>query len=134
MTPSDWKLSSIAMVRCFPIFMTSFLLSNLSAIHGAPHASHEALVEDSYAREWCNDPFYRGVFALFGPAQFYDSFYLPVGSGGSDLGASGGGESVTIFENLNIPAAQGGLHLEGEGTSTHHAWVLGALNAVWLAV
>lgn len=35
---------------------------------------------------------------------------------------------------MTKPAAKGSLHFAGEATSTHHAWIVGALDSAWRAV
>ena len=40
----------------------------------------------------------------------------------------------SMFASMKAPAADGKLHIAGEATSAHHAWVLGALNSAWRAV
>lgn len=40
-----------------------------------------------------------------------------------------------MFTSLKKPAgANSRIHIAGEATSVHHAWVLGALNSAWRAV
>jgi len=91
-------------------------LKNLSDMHGRPKEYFGNLV-DHYAYDWHNDPNARGAFALFGPGQFGHP-----------------NETNSLFASMKMPAAGGYLHLAGEATSVHHAWVLGALNSAWRAV
>uniref|UniRef100_D8PKZ2 Amine oxidase domain-containing protein n=1 Tax=Schizophyllum commune (strain H4-8 / FGSC 9210) TaxID=578458 RepID=D8PKZ2_SCHCM len=91
-------------------------LKNLSQLHGVPVEKFGPLL-DHYAYDWHNDENARGAFALFGPAQFSQK----------DSGSS-------LFASVKAPAAGGKLHIAGEATSAHHAWVLGALNSAWRAV
>ncbi|KIY73413.1 hypothetical protein CYLTODRAFT_428506 [Cylindrobasidium torrendii FP15055 ss-10] len=92
-------------------------LKNLSDMHGIPVEKFGRLV-DHYTYNWHNDEFARGAFALFGTAQFAD---------GTERGN-------TMFASMKAPAAGGKLHIAGEATSVHHAWVLGSLNSAWRAV
>ncbi|KAH9927100.1 uncharacterized protein BXZ73DRAFT_48983 [Epithele typhae] len=103
--------------------LVDITLQNLSALHNVPVESMGPLV-DHFAFNWHNDPNARGAFALFGPGQF------GVSSGGTDGTAQG----QSMFASLKAPAAKGRLHVAGEATSVHHAWVLGALNSAWRAV
>ena len=73
---------------------------------------------DSYALDWHSDPLARGAFALFGPGQFGYT----------------GDQGESLFASMKAPGANGKLHIAGEATSVHHAWVLGALNSGWRAV
>lgn len=95
--------------------LVELTLKNLSQLHGIPVTAFGKLV-DHYAYNWHNDPNARGAFALFGPGQF------------GKLGQN------SLFASVKVPAAYGKLHLAGEATSVHHAWVLGALNSAWRAV
>jgi monoamine oxidase len=104
--------------------LEELVLSNLAAMHGVDQKKLKGLMEGSFAHAWYNDPMYRGAFALFGPTQFYGNAY--------DLDSDR--MEPGMFESLKFPAAQGKLHFAGEATSTHHAWILGALNSAWRAV
>ena len=92
-------------------------LQNLSALHGVSVAQMGPL-EAHFAWNWHADPLARGAFALFGPGQF----------------GPGGAGSGSLFASMKAPGAGGRLHIAGEATSAHHAWVLGALNSAWRAV
>jgi len=97
--------------------MIEMVLNNLATLHGIAKEKMGKLV-DHKAWNWHDDPYARGAFALFGPAQF---------------GRTGHGESM--FTSLKSPAgANSRIHIAGEATSVHHAWVLGALNSAWRAV
>ncbi|KAF8183763.1 hypothetical protein K438DRAFT_1599145 [Mycena galopus ATCC 62051] len=96
--------------------LVELTLQNLSQLHGVPIEKFGPLL-DHYAFNWHNDDNARGAFALFGPGQF----------GNPHRGNS-------MFASMKAPAANGKLHIAGEATSVHHAWVLGALNSAWRAV
>ena len=97
--------------------LVELVLDNLATLHGIDREQMGELV-DHKAWNWHDDPYARGAFALFGPAQF---------------GRIGHGES--LFTSLRKPAgANSRIHIAGEATSVHHAWVLGALNSAWRAV
>ena len=85
-------------------------------------AEIDSRITDSFAFAWYNDPNYRGAFAIFGPSQFYDT--TPIVNGG---GAS-------LFDSVKVPGPGGRFHVAGEATSTHHGWIIGALNSAWRAV
>jgi len=109
------------------------ILNDLAKLH--PFISLEKLHEQFYemhAFDWYADPNYSGAFALFGPGQFKN-----------------------LYPILSRPTADGNLHLIGEGTSlsfpppstfpspftnpppatsTHHAWIVGALNSSYRGV
>ena len=96
--------------------LVELTLNNLSQLHGVPREKFGKLV-DHYAYDWHHSENARGAFALFGPGQF---------------GQPAPGSS--LFASMKAPAAGGKLHIAGEATSAHHAWVLGALNSAWRAV
>jgi monoamine oxidase len=96
--------------------LVDLTLQNLSQLHGVPVDKFGPLL-DHYAYNWHNDEYARGAFALFGPGQF---------------GRTKQGNSM--FASMKAPSPNGGLHIAGEATSVHHAWVLGALNSAWRAV
>ncbi|KAI0338506.1 amine oxidase [Trametopsis cervina] len=97
--------------------LVELTLDNLSQLHGVSREAMGPLL-DAFAYDWHNDPHARGAFALFGPGQF----------GQSEQGNS-------LFASMKSPAGRNGrLHIAGEATSAHHAWVLGALNSAWRAV
>ena len=64
-----------------------------------------------HAYDWYHNPYTSGAFALFGPGQFSH-----------------------LYPFLTRPAADGKLHFVGEATSTHHAWIAGALQSALRAV
>ncbi|OCH84180.1 hypothetical protein OBBRIDRAFT_742042 [Obba rivulosa] len=99
-----------------PDNLVNLTLSNLERLHGISRDKFGPVLATS-AYNWEADPRARGAFALFGPAQF---------------GRPNDKES--LFTSLKAPAAKGRLHIAGEATSVHHAWVLGALNSAWRAV
>jgi hypothetical protein len=41
----------------------------------------------------------------------------------------GPGQFSNMYPDLTKPAAKGNLHFAGEATSTHHAWISGALES-----
>ncbi|TBU23609.1 hypothetical protein BD311DRAFT_673539 [Dichomitus squalens] len=96
--------------------LVELTLNNLSHLHGVPREKFGKLV-DHYAYNWHNDENARGAFALFGPGQFGQPT-----------------RNNSMFASMKAPAADGKLHVAGEATSVHHAWVLGALNSAWRAV
>ena len=91
-------------------------LDNLEKIHQIPKEKFGNVL-DYKVHAFYNDPYTRGAFALFGPGQFGTA-----------------NDKTSLFSSLKAPAAKGRLHIAGEATSVHHAWVLGALNSAWRAV
>lgn len=63
------------------------------------------------AYSWSHDPTTAGAFALFGPGQFRN-----------------------LYPYLSRPAADSKFHIVGEAASTHHAWIVGALDSAYAAV
>ena len=59
-----------------------------------------------HAFNWYTDPYAAGAFAFFGPHQFQE-----------------------VWPDIVTPSADGKLHFIGEAGSTHHAWVVGALES-----
>lgn len=103
--------------------IVDMVLNNLADIHGIPRGKMEEVMGpldhvQSKVVAWYNEPNARGAFALFGPGQF----------GQTDK------NGFSLFASLKAPAANGRLHIAGEATSIHHAWVVGALNSAWRAV
>ena len=94
------------------------LLHDLALLHGNESMPYEKLHEllgDQYlthhAWDWYRDENMSGAFAYFGPGQFSN-----------------------MWEEIIKPNAFGQLYLVGEAASSHHAWVVGALESVVRAV
>ena len=66
---------------------------------------------EHYSFDWYHDPYSVGAFALYGPSQFED-----------------------LYPYIVEPAADARLHFVGEAASTHHGWVVGALDSAYRAV
>lgn len=64
-----------------------------------------------YAFDWAKDQNTSGAFALFGPGQFSN-----------------------MYPYLSRPTADAKLHIVGEATSTHHAWLVGSFDSAYRAV
>ncbi|EMD32510.1 hypothetical protein CERSUDRAFT_99235 [Gelatoporia subvermispora B] len=96
--------------------LLELILDNLEKLHGVPRTNFGKVL-GFHAHSWESDPYARGGFALFGPAQFGHP-----------------GVQQSLFASMKAPAAGGMFHIAGEATSLHHAWVLGALNSAWRAV
>ncbi|RGP60971.1 hypothetical protein FSPOR_10284 [Fusarium sporotrichioides] len=67
--------------------------------------------QDHHAYDWYNDQNMSGAFAYFGPGQFSN-----------------------MWQEIIKPNAYGQLYLVGEASSSHHAWIVGALESVIRAV
>jgi len=66
---------------------------------------------EHYSFDWYHDPYSVGAFALYGPSQFED-----------------------LYPYIVQPASDGRLYFVGEAASTHHAWVVGALDSAYRAI
>jgi hypothetical protein len=44
------------------------------------------------------------------------------------------GQFSKLYPEIVKPAANGNLHICGEAASTHHAWIVGALESAWRGV
>lgn len=118
--------------------LRDLVVRDLAKIHALPQSSPNAMraevrrlekeigsrITNSFAFAWYNDPNYRGAFAIFGPSQFYDT------APPDELGSGG----ASLFDSVKVPGAGGTFHIAGEATSTHHGWIIGALNSAWRAV
>ncbi|KAI8211277.1 putative bifunctional amine oxidase [Colletotrichum sp. SAR 10_66] len=62
---------------------------------------------EHHAYDWYHDPHASGAFAYFGPCQFSE-----------------------LYPAIAKPNALGQLYFIGEAASSHHAWVVGALESV----
>ncbi|KAA8645834.1 hypothetical protein EYZ11_011931 [Aspergillus tanneri] len=90
------------------------ILYNLWLLHCNNIKSVEDIKEEymeHHAYSWSDDPDMAGAFALYGPGQF-SNFYA----------------------YLTRPAADSKFHIVGEASSTHHAWIVGALDSAYAAV
>lgn len=89
------------------------LFENLARLHASPEVPYEEVyktIKDAYithhAFNWYNDPYFAGAFAFFGASQFKE-----------------------VWPELTAPSADGKLFIIGEAASSHHAWVVGALES-----
>ncbi|KAL3590987.1 hypothetical protein FPOAC2_13192 [Fusarium poae] len=101
--------------------LVSVLLHDLALMH-APEEKGEwdyknllkllkEQYQDHHAYDWYNDQNMSGAFAYFGPGQFSN-----------------------MWQEIIKPNAYGQLYLVGEASSSHHAWIVGALESVIRAV
>lgn len=93
--------------------LLELMLKDLAILH-SNFVTVEKLKEqflEIHAFDWYADPNFSGAFALFGPGQFKNLYPL-----------------------ISRPTADGNLHFIGEATSSHHAWVVGALNSAYRGV
>ncbi len=86
-------------------------LVRLHAQHNVTYDQLRAAYVSHHAYAWSHDPTTAGAFALFAPGQ-YRNFY----------------------PYLSRPAADSKFHIVGEASSTHHAWIVGALESALGAV
>lgn len=91
--------------------LKELMIRNLALLHAPSPDKYEEtyrIIEtsylDHYAYDWYKDPYHSGAFAYFSPGQF----------------------SVMYNE---IVTPNGWLFLVGEATSSHHAWIVGALES-----
>ncbi|KAJ5622963.1 hypothetical protein N7490_011568 [Penicillium lividum] len=97
--------------------LKELLIHNLALLHqeSASYKEMRSIIAEAYIQhhgfDWYADPHTSGAFALFGPGQF-----------------------ANYFPDLIAPAANGHLYLAGEACSTHHAWIVGALDSAYRAL
>ncbi|KAG2417775.1 hypothetical protein HFD88_008994 [Aspergillus terreus] len=91
--------------------LRELLLRGLARLHGKDYEEIRAMYITHHAWAWYQDPWTTGAYASFEPAQWAD-----------------------LYWSLSVPAAQGRLIFAGEVASTHHAWILGALESGYRAV
>jgi monoamine oxidase len=91
--------------------MIELILRDLSKVHGIPVEELRSWKVDHHAYNWYDNEYTVGAFAFFGPSQF-----------------------KKLYPEVTQPAAKMHLYFAGEGTSTNHAWVVGALDSAVRAV
>ncbi|KAI9695361.1 MAG: hypothetical protein M1836_006481 [Candelina mexicana] len=88
------------------------LFHNLALLHSKEDTYDKvyATIKGNYithhAFDWYHDQHSAGAFAFFGPWQFKE-----------------------LYPDITTPSADGKLIIVGEAASTHHAWVVGALES-----
>lgn len=94
------------------------ILHDLARLHANEEYPFEKLLElledqyvDHHAWDWYRDQNMSGAFAYFGPGQFSN-----------------------MWQEIIKPNSFGQLYLVGEAASSHHAWIVGALESVVRAV
>ena len=93
--------------------LCELIFRDLARLH-APKISYEEIAEayvTHYGFDWSKDKYASGAFALFGPGQFSN-----------------------LYPYLSRPTADAKLHMVGEATSAHHAWLVGSLDSAYRAV
>lgn len=93
--------------------LKALLLHELWRLHEGSITENEIVdaYMEHYSFDWYHDPYSVGAFALYGPSQFED-----------------------LYPYIVQPASNGQLYFVGEAASTHHAWVVGALDSAYRAV
>lgn len=98
--------------------LKAVLLHNLALLHANEKMEYDELLaklKDEYvthhAWDWYRDQNMSGAFAYYGPGQFSN-----------------------MWEEITKPNAFGQLYFVGEAASSHHAWIVGALESVIRAV
>jgi hypothetical protein len=98
--------------------LKDLLLHNLALLHQREDKPYEELLKElnekyitHHAYDWYRDQNMSGAFAYFGPGQFFN-----------------------MWQEIIKPNAFGQLYLIGEAASSHHAWIVGALESVIRAV
>ncbi|KAI9573041.1 hypothetical protein HD554DRAFT_2167323 [Boletus coccyginus] len=96
--------------------LLDLVLRNLAEAHHGlhPDVTYAYLKDqfvDMHVKDWNCAEYTMGAFAAFGPGDFQD-----------------------LYASLTYPAASKRLHFAGEAVSTHHSWVVGALDSSWRAV
>ncbi|RMJ16427.1 hypothetical protein CDV36_003861 [Fusarium kuroshium] len=94
------------------------LLHDLALMHAPERKDYEDLLKklkhqymDHHAYDWYKDQNMSGAFAYFGPGQFSN-----------------------MWQEIIKPNAFGQFYIVGEAASSHHAWIVGALESVIRAV
>ena len=87
------------------------ILSNLSRIYNNKITTGELknLVLEHHAFAWQHNPNTAGAYAFFGPGQF-----------------------TSLYPAVQCPAAKGRFYMAGECVSTHHGWIVGALDSAYM--
>lgn len=84
---------------------------DLALLHEIAADELRAQTIDYFAHDFYHNEFTMGAFAFFNPGQFSE-----------------------LYPEIVKPAANGNLHICGEAASTHHAWIVGALESAWRGV
>lgn len=84
---------------------------DLAALHSVEADWLREQTVDYFAHDFYQNEYTMGAFAFFNPGQF-----------------------SKIYTEMTTPAALGNLHIVGEAASTHHAWIVGALESAWRGV
>ncbi|KAM5522643.1 flavin containing amine oxidoreductase [Fusarium oxysporum f. sp. phaseoli] len=94
------------------------IIHDLARLHARRERPFEEMVKfleeqyiDHHGYDWYRDQNMSGAFAYFGPGQFSN-----------------------MWQEIIKPNALGQLYLVGEAASSHHAWIVGALESVVRAV
>ncbi|CUS12591.1 unnamed protein product [Tuber aestivum] len=87
--------------------LLDIIYRDLAKLHGEDPQWYKDQTVDYHAYDWYHNQYSMGAYASFGPGQFSN-----------------------MYPELTKPAAKGNLHFIGEATSTHHAWIVGALESV----
>ncbi|PCD27126.1 hypothetical protein AU210_013541 [Fusarium oxysporum f. sp. radicis-cucumerinum] len=94
------------------------IIHDLARLHARRERPFEEMVTfleeqyiDHHGYDWYRDQNMSGAFAYFGPGQFSN-----------------------MWQEIIKPNALGQLYLVGEAASSHHAWIVGALESVIRAV
>ncbi|RBR19258.1 hypothetical protein FVER53590_08318 [Fusarium verticillioides] len=94
------------------------IIHDLARLHARRERPFEEMVKfleeqyiDHHGYDWYRDQHMSGAFAYFGPGQFSN-----------------------MWQEIIKPNALGQLYIVGEAASSHHAWIVGALESVVRAV
>ncbi|KAF4980211.1 hypothetical protein FZEAL_3722 [Fusarium zealandicum] len=94
------------------------MLHDLALLHANKECPYKDLLKllneqymDHHSWDWYRDQHMSGAFAYFGPGQFSN-----------------------MWQEIIKPNAFGQLYLIGEASSSHHAWIVGALESVIRAI
>ncbi|KAM0438445.1 hypothetical protein ACHAPT_001194 [Fusarium lateritium] len=98
--------------------LMNVLLHDLALMHAPDRSDYAGLLKtlkaqymDHHAYDWYRDQNMSGAFAYFGPGQFSN-----------------------MWQEIIKPNAFGQPYMVGEAASSHHAWIVGALESVIRAV
>lgn len=91
--------------------LVEITLQDLAAMNNVTYEFIREQYVDYHAWDWYQDEWSVGAFAIFSPDQFSN-----------------------VMPALMTPAENGHVHWGGEGLSSGHAWIIGAVNSAYRCV
>ncbi|KAG6371230.1 hypothetical protein JVT61DRAFT_9855 [Boletus reticuloceps] len=114
--------------------LLDLVLRNLAEAHSGlhPNLTYAYLREefiDMHVQDWDREEYAMGKV----DSAICDGTLISFSSEGA-FAAFAPGQFQSVYTSLTYPAANKRLHFAGEAVSTHHGWVVGALDSSWRAV